>query len=149
MLQYAIPCFEDLLPSKHNKPILDLLFLLASWHAYAKLRIHTNNMLADFENVTSTLGKQLQHFIKHTCEAFNTKELPKEQAAREHQKAAQVAKGQHKTPIEPSRTTTKTKKLNLNTYKLHALGDYPDHIQHFGTTDSYSTQTVSLHTSII
>ena len=32
--------------------------------------------------------------------------------------------------------------LNLNTYKLHALGDYPSQIKLFGTTDSFSTQLV-------
>jgi hypothetical protein len=37
----------------------------------------------------------------------------------------------------------KKKKLNLCTYKFHALGDYVRTIRMFGTTDSYSTQTVS------
>jgi hypothetical protein len=36
----------------------------------------------------------------------------------------------------------KVKILNLFTYKLHALGDYVQTIRLFGTTDSYSTQTV-------
>ncbi|KAJ3768539.1 hypothetical protein FB446DRAFT_608422, partial [Lentinula raphanica] len=34
------------------------------------------------------------------------------------------------------------KLFNLNTYKFHALGDYPWTIRTFGTTDSYSTQLV-------
>ena len=34
------------------------------------------------------------------------------------------------------------KVLNLSTYKLHALGDYTSQIRMFGTTDSYSTQSV-------
>jgi hypothetical protein len=41
--------------------------------------------------------------------------------------------------------------FNLFTYKLHALGHYPSMIQQFGTTDSYSTQTVmllSIHPSL-
>jgi len=29
--------------------------------------------------------------------------------------------------------------LNLQTYKLHALGDYAAHIRMYGTTDSYSS----------
>ena len=37
----------------------------------------------------------------------------------------------------------KVKKLNLQTYKFHALGDYPDMIRLYRTTDSYSTQLVS------
>ena len=38
----------------------------------------------------------------------------------------------------------KAKHLNLDTYTYHALGDYVATIRHFGTTDSYSTQQVSL-----
>jgi len=34
--------------------------------------------------------------------------------------------------------------LNLQTYKYHALGDYPNMIRRFGTTDNYTTQTVGL-----
>jgi hypothetical protein len=37
------------------------------------------------------------------------------------------------------------KTLNLNTYKIHALGDYVSTIREFGTTDSYSTETVCDH----
>lgn len=37
----------------------------------------------------------------------------------------------------------KLKTLNLNTYKFHSLGDVVPTIRLFGTTDSYSTQTVS------
>lgn len=44
----------------------------------------------------------------------------------------------------PRETMGKTgKKLNLNTYKFHALGDYVRTIRMLGTTDSYSTQPVS------
>lgn len=35
------------------------------------------------------------------------------------------------------------KTLNLKTYKTHSLGDYVETIRRFGTTDSYSTETVS------
>ena len=34
------------------------------------------------------------------------------------------------------------KTFNLQTSKLHALGDYVETIKMFGTTDSYSTQIV-------
>lgn len=36
------------------------------------------------------------------------------------------------------------KYFNLEMSKLHALGDYPEMIETFGTTDSFSTQTVSV-----
>jgi hypothetical protein len=41
-------------------------------------------------------------------------------------------------------TTCRVKALNLNTYKHHALGDYTAAIQRYGTTDSYSTELVSI-----
>lgn len=34
------------------------------------------------------------------------------------------------------------KSFNLNTYKIHALGDYTATIRKYGTTDSYSTELV-------
>jgi hypothetical protein len=41
------------------------------------------------------------------------------------------------------------KTLNLNTYKIHALGDYVSSIKTYGTTDSYSTEAVCLFDSSI
>ena len=41
------------------------------------------------------------------------------------------------------------KVLNLQTYKLHALGDYPSQIWLYGTTDSFTSQTVSSHMLVI
>lgn len=38
----------------------------------------------------------------------------------------------------------KERTWNLCTPKFHGLGDVVSHIKHFGTTDSYSTQTVRL-----
>ena len=37
------------------------------------------------------------------------------------------------------------KKYNLQTYKHHSLGDYPDTIRQYGTSDSYSMEPVSMH----
>jgi len=34
------------------------------------------------------------------------------------------------------------KKFSLRSYKYHSLGDYPDTVRRFGTTDSYSTEPV-------
>jgi hypothetical protein len=41
------------------------------------------------------------------------------------------------------RGTRKQKHLSLDTYTFHALGDYVKTIGYLGTTDSYSTQSVS------
>jgi hypothetical protein len=38
------------------------------------------------------------------------------------------------------------KKFNLNTYKIHSYGDYVKSIREYGTTDSYSTETVRFAT---
>lgn len=40
------------------------------------------------------------------------------------------------------RLTRLKKSLNLNTYKNHSLGDYTNAIRRYGTTDSYSTESV-------
>jgi hypothetical protein len=127
---------------------MDLLFTLATWHAYAKLRLHTDKTLKSFETVTKTLGKQLRRFVKTTCAVFDTKELPKEVAARAKRAARQAAQsGSVPSANAPVTSGAKSKTFNLSTYKLHALGDYADTIRRFGTTDSYSTQMVcqSLH----
>jgi hypothetical protein len=47
------------------------------------------------------------------------------------------------SPVKPA-TGRWSKKFNLNTYKHHALGDYVETIRRFGTTDSYSTEPVSI-----
>ena len=148
----AIPVFEGLLPSPHNSTILDLLYTLATWHALAKLRLHTEWSVTYLEVVTRALGRKLRAFVKSTCEKYDTRELPREVAARGRRKSALAAR----KPAKPrkmvvgktSRTQTNARKkaFSLRTYKLHALGDYPRAIRTFGTTDVYSTQPVSPHT---
>jgi len=57
------------------------------------------------------------------------------------------------TPIESEESPTTEsngnarhlKTLNLNTYKIHSLGDYTNTIRRYGTTDSYSTELVREH----
>ena len=84
------------------------------------------------------LGILLRHFTTVTCEAFKTKELPREKAARLRRAAASGT-----TPAA-SGGTAKPKGFNLNTYKLHALGDYPRTIRERGTTDNYTTGRVRI-----
>lgn len=52
LLQCSIPVFEGLLDDPHDTILMNLLFLLATWHAYAKLRMHTDTTLT----VTSWYG---------------------------------------------------------------------------------------------
>jgi len=112
------------------------------WHAFAKLRIHTDSMLALFWSSTKSLTAAMRRFLKETCKAYVTQELPKEMAARGRRTAALAAKGNTRSPKGNFNPGPKGKKLNLATYKYHALADYPKTIQRFGTTDNYNTQIV-------
>ncbi|KIJ07144.1 hypothetical protein PAXINDRAFT_90871 [Paxillus involutus ATCC 200175] len=141
LLQCAIPTFEGLLPDPHNKVLLDLLFDLSTWHAFAKLRMHTDDTLSFFDIATTSLSKAVRRFQRTTCSFYHTTELPQEYASRGRRQAALAAKQPNSSAGKAS-TAPKAKKLNLTTYKYHALGDYPDTIRRYGTTDSYSTQTV-------
>ncbi|THH32816.1 hypothetical protein EUX98_g1394 [Antrodiella citrinella] len=137
-LQCALPVFEGLFPDTgHGKAVMNLLFTLADWHACAKLRMHTDSTLHLLKSATTSLGSQLRSFAKKICTSYDTRELAGEEAARARRriKAKQAGKA-----VKDGVQGKKTKKLNLSTYKLHALGDYLISIIFFGTTDSYSTQ---------
>ena len=136
--QCIIPVIEGLLSEKDEKDVLDLIFILATWHAYAKLRLHTDHTLTSFDALTKPLGAALRHFAGKFSDRFDTKELPKEADARKRR----AAKGKGKGKLTRQNTTPGKAKFNLSTYKLHALGDYANTIRQRGTTDSYSTQMV-------
>jgi len=110
---------------------------MGCWHAYAKLRIHTEDTLASFEQLTTDLGVLFRHFVGVTCKEFNTTELPRESRARMRRGADTLSSGGASTG------GARPKAFNLNTYKLHALGDYPQAIRERGTTDNYTSQWVS------
>ena len=133
--QCSIPAFEGLLPEPFNGKLLRLLYKAAEWHALAKLQMHTDSTLDLLEAITREFGCLMRQFRDETSDEFNTTEVPCETSAR---------KG--------GARSSKKKKLNLNTYKFHALGDYVSTIRLFGTTDSYSTQVVSpirLHSIVV
>jgi len=134
--QCILPVLDGLLPAPHEAAILDLIFVMGCWHAYAKLRLHTEQTLASFKCLTADLGILLRHFSTVTCVAFKTSELPRERAARLW-RAANTP-----TVSTPSGSGPRLKSFNLNTYKLHALGDYPQTIRERGTTDNYTSQRV-------
>ncbi|KAF8235652.1 hypothetical protein L208DRAFT_1256322, partial [Tricholoma matsutake] len=142
-----ISIFDGLLPEPHNTYILKLLFELAHWHGLAKLSMHTDATLDILSHVTTSLGNSLHTFEEKTCEAFETRELECECAAQQqHQEKStiNVVSGS-RGPMASNSNAQKQKKLNLRTYKYHALSNYVDTIWHFGTTDSYSTQSVSFY----
>ncbi|KAJ7611460.1 hypothetical protein B0H17DRAFT_873651, partial [Mycena rosella] len=144
LLQCAIPVFEGLLPEPRNGNILRLLFTFAEWHALAKLRLHTTPFLSRLKDSTGELGSKLRHFVAHTCSDFDTRELPKDEAAKGRRKdRSKKTKKITATPLRQKRgAPAKKTVMNLLTYKLHSLGDYLPTILWFGTSDSYSTQTV-------
>lgn len=102
------------------------------------------------EESTTVLGRFIRRFANKTCSSFDTKELPSETSARGRQKVASERKKAEARGEAPAanvssrqfKATTRT--FNMETYKLHALGDYVKTIRRFGTTDSYSTQMVSI-----
>ncbi len=140
---------------------MDLLFIMAHWHTLAKLRQHTDLSLHVMDSVTVQLGEALRNFQEKTCSEFDTRELQSEKSGRkrqagatsssQNQKSKSGKKSDKNAATASATTSSKTstsqgrKKvfLNLNTYKDHSLGDYVDTIRKYGTTDSYSTESVS------
>ena len=136
----SIPVFAGLLPDPYNLQVQHLLFVLCHWHGLAKLCLHTDKTLDVFDKVTRDLGSCIRHFVSDVCPCFGTKELPCEAEARRQRQAQQDSTRLN----QPQGATSgqRPKVLNLQTYKLHALADYPSQIRMYGTTDSYSTQSV-------
>ena len=119
--QCSIPAFEDLLPQKHDKIIRKLLFELATWHALAKLRLHTESTLNALENSATRLGSLLRKFKTDVCSAYATRNLPSEEAARGRCQAAKAQKagGGAQPPTKTSAKVSKFRNFNMETYKLH------------------------------
>lgn len=123
---------------------------MATWHAYAKLRMHTTHTIKSLRSQTKELGILLRRYTNKVCPKYKTKQLPGEAAATYRRKAK---KGKKAPPaseqVDPLKTgpnvneSSGFKQFNLKTYKIHALGDYADHIEQFGPTDCFSTQPVS------
>jgi hypothetical protein len=133
-----------------------LLFICAHWHGLAKLRMHTDLTLKIFDDETVCIGAELRKFNDTTCPAFATQELLRETKARKRRQTKKAKATS--TPLAPTSTGFAAqleaegplpKTFNLQTYKLHSLGDYPDTIRTFGTTDSYSTELVRVLTTLV
>ena len=74
-------------------------------------------------------------FQTKVCAYVDTRELSKETQSCKRRKTS--------TNSEPVTFTAKSKVLNINTYKFHRLGDYPQAVRLFGPLDGFSTETVS------
>jgi hypothetical protein len=149
---------------------MDVLFIKAYWHSFAKLRMHTDSTLDILTDLTTQLGCCLRDFVHKTCVAYETRKLQWEADAqvRKNGKNPQSSMAssskrpmpQQKVPeastvetakeslLKPQSSgigqkTQRLKTFNLDTFKHHAIGDVVSSIQMFGTTDSYSTEPVS------
>ncbi|KLO06038.1 hypothetical protein SCHPADRAFT_895789 [Schizopora paradoxa] len=163
ILKCALPTFEALLPSPHDELVLDLLSILATWHALAKLRSHTADILSILKTTTTTLGSLLRKFKRTTCEEYDTRELDKKtfgdlKKGRKPRAPAQAATGapnkgkrKQKATNEPDgsdgddnpsqkKKVPKKKELNLDTAKIHELEHCVPDIWMFGATGSFSAE---------
>ena len=59
---------------------MDVLFELCTWHALAKLCLHTKAAAHDLKTLMQQLGFMLQDFKKVVCAAYVMKDLPSEEA---------------------------------------------------------------------
>jgi hypothetical protein len=122
-----MPCFEGLFLQPCEKAILNLLFILATWHALTKLRLHTTSSLSFFEQCTKALGQVIRYFHDHVCPRYKTCDTPQEAAAKlRHEAAKATKKGTDEEDPENAKSSEQI--FNLETYKLHALGHYPSMI---------------------
>ena len=109
--------------------------------------MHTDVTLDIMDDVTTSLGSIVREFQTTVCSAYQTSELPREEAARHCREAKQA--GKSSKPLTQAQMGTTVPKaqpkveLNLETYKFHSLGDYVEAIRYGGTTDSYTTEVVS------
>lgn len=155
--------FDGLLPHPHDTVVRDLLFILAHWHGFAKLRMQSDLTLDILDQITTELGNQFRKFKINVCAAYDARELDKEVSTRSKRQTKEATRrtqaGKDKNPskreerpdgigesIERNGLRRKVS-FNLQTYKFHSLGDYVSCIRQFGTTDSYSTEPVSFQSS--
>jgi hypothetical protein len=129
--------------------------------------MHTDSTLRIFDEITTDIGAEFRSFVQKICPTFDTRELSREVEARKRrnlrkaeqrmvQNGGPVLNDQPSTSISASNETAratgsaavhatsgpKRRTFNIRIYKYHALGDYPNTIRRFGTTDSFSTEPV-------
>lgn len=97
--------------------------------------MYTDQTLDIFDGITTAIGEKICYFSTTTCDAFLTKELQQETEA---QQCCVLKKNTRQDG------SALPKKFNIHTIKNHSLGDYPNKICCFGTTDSFSTELVSV-----
>lgn len=89
----------------------------------------------------------MRKFERDVCPKYDTRDLPSELVARSRRQArkkAKTAASSQSTITLGATSGPKQKKFNMQTYKYHALGDYPATIRLYGTADGYNSQIVGL-----
>src|SRR5262245_9099691 len=117
---------------------------MAHWHGLAKLHMHHDYIQEIMDEVTMTLGEKLHAFSDQMCPTFATMELHREFNAHICRQTEDFAVSDGTAPSDSCRkgNARLPKSFNLNTYKLHFLGDYVATVCKYGTMDSYSTEPV-------
>lgn len=133
--------FENLLPEPFNTAVMNLLYVFAEWHALAKLRLQTEDTLKSLDDTTISLGAQVRSF-SDDCAKYRTVELPREQRARARREARDNSSQSKPSTPQQGKKDPKEKTLNINTVKMHSLGDYAPFIRECGTTEAYSSLLV-------
>lgn len=114
---------------------------MVSWHGLAKLRLHSDITIKLLRERTIRLGKELRNFQKDVCSRYETYETAKETASRVRAAVSRMESAGSSVGVDVG--VRKRRTFNLQTSKIHALGDYVDEIVTYGTTDNFSTQLVS------
>ncbi|KAJ3539624.1 hypothetical protein NMY22_g4649 [Coprinellus aureogranulatus] len=105
ILQCILPVVEGLFPPEHDQRVQDLVFTLAHWHSFAKLRLHTEASLAVLDDLTTQFGEQSRNFLRLTCAEFQTKELKREYEARKRREARAKANLQGKSSSKAGKSS--------------------------------------------
>ncbi|KAG8767288.1 hypothetical protein FRC12_006324 [Ceratobasidium sp. 428] len=137
VLQCCIPCLEGLFTDREFNYISRLIFTFATWHALAKLRMHTEATVNALDSQTTLLGARLRQFKAFSAEAFpSVVETNKEFEARKRRETQAALKNNRL----PGPFQKQAREFSLSTPKINMLGDHPKAIRQFGSSDSYSTQ---------
>ncbi|KAG9092910.1 hypothetical protein FS749_015341 [Ceratobasidium sp. UAMH 11750] len=138
VLQCFLPAIEGLFTDEQHRRISALVFTFAKWHTLAKLRMHTESTLQVLELETRVLAQRLRLFQQFIAIEFPL--ILEISAEFEVQKRREIRAAAARNIPLTKELTKEVKHLHLNTPKFYALGNYPQAIQMFGTTDSYSTR---------
>ena len=88
--------FEQLLPQPHNKVVMDLLFVLCTWHACGKLRLHTEMTLVFFKETMKSFSQVLQQFSRLPAGLLKQKSCPEKKQPMVSKRVLLLQRGNHR-----------------------------------------------------